>query len=61
MLYDFSDRRGLKQEFGAVDDEVRVTIVDDMVKIIEAGMQGDVPFFSDYDKAREWSKDNGGY
>ena len=36
ILYDLSDRGGIKHELDGVDDEIRVEIVEAMAKIIRA-------------------------
>lgn len=38
VLYDLNDRRGIKQELGEVDDEVRAEIMDSLTSLVQAGL-----------------------
>jgi len=43
VMYDFSDRRGIRQAFDSIDDDVRLEIVETMADIIrEAAMQAGI-------------------
>jgi len=50
ILYDLSDRRGIKHELSAVDDDVRPQIVEELAAIIRSGMAAQPPAIDDYEQ-----------
>lgn len=49
ILYDLSDRGGIKHELGAICAAVRVDIVTELADIIREGMSARPPAIDDYD------------
>lgn len=50
ILYDLSDRRGIKHELAAVDDDVRPQIVEELAAIIRSGMASPPPAIDEYEQ-----------
>jgi len=55
IVYNFNDRRGIKNGFAGIDEEVRREIIETTASIIAKGIElGMPPLFDDYDAYRAW-------